>query len=135
MKGNIQVSYVIRILAGGYLLYIAVPMLQRGINGEIESKPALFIGASIIFIVAGLFFAGTSLYSIITGKDMFTGKPVMQDTDEAEVEEEVEEEAEEDSDAETTADSNEVADTENRDTSEESAKSLRNYDNSQSADK
>lgn len=133
MKGNIQVSYVIRILAGGYLLYIAVPMLQRGINGEIESNPALFIGASIIFIVAGLFFAGTSLYSIITGKDMFTGKPVMQDTDEVEVEEEVE--AEEDSDAEATADSNEVADTENRDTSEESAKSLRNYDNSQSADK
>lgn len=52
MKGNIQVSYVIRILAGGYLLYIAVPILQRGINGEIESNPALFIGASIIFIVA-----------------------------------------------------------------------------------
>ncbi len=60
---NEKMSYLIRIVAGGYLIYLAYKLFQGGIiTGEMTGgKKALGIVACLLFVVAGAFFVVTSL--------------------------------------------------------------------------
>ena len=60
---NEKMSYLIRIVAGGYLIYLAYKLFQGSIiTGEMTGgKKALGIAACLLFVVAGAFFVVTSL--------------------------------------------------------------------------
>ncbi len=60
---NEKMSYLIRIIAGGYLIYLAYKLFQGSImTGEMTGgKKVLGIAACLLFLVAGAFFVITSL--------------------------------------------------------------------------
>ena len=61
-----KVSYMIRILAGGYLVYLMYQLFaESGASGE-ELTPVMII-AGVVMIVAGIYFVIGGLYAIING--------------------------------------------------------------------
>lgn len=60
---NEKMSYLIRIVAGGYLIYLAYKIFQGSIlTGEMTGgKKVLGIVACLLFVAAGAFFLVTSL--------------------------------------------------------------------------
>ena len=61
-----KVSYMIRILAGGYLVYLMYQLFtEAGQSGE-ELTP-LMIVAGIVMIVAGIYFVIGGLYALANG--------------------------------------------------------------------
>ncbi|HEY9575870.1 MAG TPA: hypothetical protein VIR32_10105, partial [Lachnospiraceae bacterium] len=89
MRKNSQFSYIIRIMAGAYLLYLAIPMLKKALMGEGGDSRLAFIGFSLLFIVAALYFIISSIRGFL--KDI---KEVGQDVEQEEKESVVEEKAE-----------------------------------------
>jgi TRAP-type C4-dicarboxylate transport system permease small subunit len=61
---NEKFSNGIRIVAGGYLIYLAYQLIQGVITGENDS-PALGIGGGVLFIAAGAAFIVLSIRSMI----------------------------------------------------------------------
>ena len=61
---NEKVGLLIRIIAGGYLIYLAVELIRGIITGENDSV-ALSICAGILFIVAGAAFIILSIRSMM----------------------------------------------------------------------
>lgn len=58
---NPNMSYYIRILAGGYILYLGVQLISGYLKGEAEMNAIVLWVSAILFIIAGAFFAGSSL--------------------------------------------------------------------------
>ena len=57
-------SYFIRILCGGYLVYLSYGLF----NGEGEKKP-LILGAAALFALVGIFFVAISVVGLLKKKD------------------------------------------------------------------
>lgn len=64
-KNPNQVSLLLRLLCGGYLVYTAWDL-----RGAFQDSP-LFIVAAIVFAVVGLALGGISLYQLIKTGDFF----------------------------------------------------------------
>lgn len=61
-----KVSYMVRIVAGGYLIYLMYQLFtESGASGE-ELTPVMII-AGIVMIVAGIYFVAGGLYALING--------------------------------------------------------------------
>ena len=84
---NEKLSYVIRIAAGAYLIYLSVKLIREGIlTGDMQGKNmALGIGACILFFGAAGYFIVSSLIKL--AKLLTAG----QSQEEAEATEEIEE--------------------------------------------
>ena len=63
---NEKFSYVIRVIAGAYLIYLAYQLIQGVMNGENENY-ALGIGGGVLFIVAGAAFVIFSIRGLMRG--------------------------------------------------------------------
>ncbi|MDD3415921.1 MAG: hypothetical protein PHY47_18275 [Lachnospiraceae bacterium] len=65
MKSDSKFIYVIRILAGAYLIYLAVPILKNLVNGT-TGKGGLWLGiASVLFLIIGAILIAHSGWQII----------------------------------------------------------------------
>jgi len=61
-KGNqSKASYSLRLVAGGYLIYLAYGLSQDIFAGKIIDNKVLIIAAMIIFTVAGILLVFTSV--------------------------------------------------------------------------
>ncbi|MDD3339762.1 MAG: hypothetical protein PHS82_13005 [Lachnospiraceae bacterium] len=100
MKRNNKGIYMVRIIAGGYIDYLAYQLVTGILKGEIEN-PVMFGIFAAIFAVAGTYFLVSSIMYLIKHKDDPTEGEVVEpsaDDDMADLEEIVEEtSAEEDS--------------------------------------
>ncbi len=61
-----KVSYMIRILAGGYLVYLMYQLFTESHASE-ETLTPLMITAGVVMIVAGIYFAIGGLYALLNG--------------------------------------------------------------------
>jgi|GEM_PF-761173 len=61
-KGNqSKVSYTLRLIAGGYLLYLAYGLFQEIIAGKVIDQKILIIAATIVFTIVGAVLVVTSI--------------------------------------------------------------------------
>lgn len=61
-----KVSYMVRIVAGGYLVYLMYQLFtESGASGE--ELTLVMIIAGIVMIVAGIYFVAGGLYALING--------------------------------------------------------------------
>lgn len=61
-----KMSYMVRILAGGYLVYLMYQLFtESGADGE--ELTAVMIIAGVVMIVAGIYFVIGGLYAILNG--------------------------------------------------------------------
>lgn len=60
-KRNPNMSYYIRILAGGYILYLGIQLISGYLKGEAEMNAIVLLASAIVFIIAGAYFAGSSI--------------------------------------------------------------------------
>lgn len=61
-----RASYIIRGLAGAYLLYLMYQLFSEAKNSG-EELSALMIAAGVFMIVAGVYFIGSALYALLGG--------------------------------------------------------------------
>lgn len=61
-----KVSYMIRILAGGYLVYLMYQLFSESHASE-ETLTPLMITAGVVMIVAGIYFVIGGLYALLNG--------------------------------------------------------------------
>lgn len=61
-----KVSYMVRILAGGYLVYLMYQLFSESHASE-ETLTPLMIAAGVVMIVAGIYFAIGGLYALLNG--------------------------------------------------------------------
>lgn len=73
MRRNSQFSYIIRIIAGIYLLYIAIPMLLKEGGHKADAPAFAMIGFSLLFIVAALYFIISSIRGIFKDRQAMAG--------------------------------------------------------------
>ena len=91
---NPRTSYIIRIIAGGYLIYLAYQIITGGLmTGEMQGRAKLIgIVASALFIVTGAFIAGHALFHLKrVGEQAASDTTGEEEETETEVEEEVQE--------------------------------------------
>ncbi len=81
-----KVSYMVRILAGGYLVYLMYQLFTES-HASGESLTPLMIIAGVVMIVAGIYFVLGGLYALANG--------IYEENDPSKIEED-ESEAEED---------------------------------------
>lgn len=73
MRRNSQFSYIIRIIAGIYLLYIAIPMLLKEGGHKADAPAFALIAFSILFILAALYFIISSIRGIFRDNQAMAG--------------------------------------------------------------
>lgn len=61
-----KMSYMVRILAGGYLVYLMYQLFSESHASE-EALTPLMIAAGVAMIVAGIYFAIGGLYALLNG--------------------------------------------------------------------
>lgn len=61
-----RASYMIRLLAGGYLIYLMYQLFSEAGNST-ESLTPLMIAAGIVMIAAGVYFVAGGLYALLNG--------------------------------------------------------------------
>ena len=64
---NEKMSYLIRIIAGGYLIYLAYKLFQGGIlEGNMTGNNRILgIGACVLFVAAGAYFVVSSIRKLL----------------------------------------------------------------------
>ena len=91
---NPRTAYIIRIIAGGYLIYLAYQIITGGLmTGEMQGRAkAIGIVASALFIVTGAFIAGHALFHLRrVGEEAASDAPGEEEGTVEEVEQEPEE--------------------------------------------
>lgn len=61
-----RASYIIRGLAGAYLVYLMYQLFSESAKSE-EELTALMIASGVFMIVAGVYFIGSALYALVNG--------------------------------------------------------------------
>lgn len=68
MKNDSKFIYFVRMLAGGYLLYLAIPMLKNVLTGSTQKDTLIITLGSIFFLVVAIVLIAHSVWSLIRGR-------------------------------------------------------------------